>query len=114
MSHAVSPFSDRRYGVALVCAEWGVMRSSYYAAKVRREKPPEALGRRGPKNYLSDGELTERIREVLSQSPFVGEGHRKVWARFRVQGIRTSKGRCLRLMRQAGLLCPGRPVREGS
>jgi len=112
MSHVISPSSGRRYGVALVCAEWGVVRSSYYSVKAREQRPPGTLGRRGPKGCLSDEELTERIREVLAGSPFVGEGHRKAWARLRVRGIRTSKGRCLRLMRQAGLLSPGRPVRE--
>ncbi len=36
---------------------------------------------------------------------------RKVWARLRAQGIRTSKARVLRLMRQAGLLAPCRAQR---
>ncbi len=37
--------------------------------------------------------------------------HRKVWARLRAQGVRTSKARCLRLMREARLLAPGRARR---
>jgi putative transposase len=41
-------------------------------------------------------------------SPFLGEGHRKVWARLRWQDVRTSKGRVLRLMREAKLLAPTR------
>jgi putative transposase len=41
-------------------------------------------------------------------SPFLGEGHRKVWARLRWQGVRTSKARLLRLMREAQLLAPMR------
>jgi transposase InsO family protein len=45
---------------------------------------------------------------VLAASPFVGEGYRKVWARLRGAGIRTSKARVLRLMRVAGLLAPTR------
>src|SRR5262249_13602830 len=52
------------------------------------------------------GELTEHIRTVLARSPFVGEGYRKVWARLRLAGIRTSKGRVLRVLRAAGLLAP--------
>src|SRR3954471_21814636 len=39
-----------------------------------------------------------------SGSPFHGEGHRKVWARLRLAGVRTSKRRVLRLMREHGLL----------
>jgi hypothetical protein len=45
---------------------------------------------------------------VSSESPFYGEGYRKVWARLRYQGIRTSKERVRRLMRQHGLQAPQR------
>ena len=45
---------------------------------------------------------------MLARSPFVGEGYRKAWARLRLAGVRTSKGRVLRLMRAAGLLAPTR------
>jgi transposase InsO family protein len=45
---------------------------------------------------------------VLEASPFLGEGHRKVWAHLRWQNVRTSKGRVLRLMREAKLLAPTR------
>ena len=36
--------------------------------------------------------------------PFHGEGHRKVWARLRVAGLRTSRRRVLRLMRENDLV----------
>ena len=52
--------------------------------------------------------LLEKIRAVLTASPFLGEGHRKVWARLRWQGVRTAKARVLRLMRAARLLAPTR------
>jgi len=52
--------------------------------------------------------LVEKIRAVLTASPFLGEGHRKVWARLRWHGVRTSKARVLRLMREAQLLAPTR------
>jgi transposase InsO family protein len=45
---------------------------------------------------------------VLSASPFHGEGHRKLWARLRHAGTRTSLRRVLRLMRQNTLLAPTR------
>ena len=60
--------------------------------------------RRGPKNAWTDVALTEQIRSVLARFPFVGERYRKVWARLCLGGVRTSKGRVLRLMRKAGLL----------
>jgi putative transposase len=53
---------------------------------------------------MPDAALVEAIRAVLSGSPFHGEGHRKVWARLRMAGVRTSKRRVLRLMREHGLL----------
>ena len=40
---------------------------------------------------MSDDALLDAIRGVLAESPFHGEGHRKVWARLRVGGVRTSK-----------------------
>ena len=49
-----------------------------------------------------------RSATVLAAAPFLGEGHRKVWARLRWQGVRTSKARVLRLMREAQLLAPTR------
>jgi transposase InsO family protein len=57
---------------------------------------------------MSDDALTTAIRGVLAASPFHGEGHRKVWARLRHAGTRTSLRRVLRLMRENDLLAPGR------
>lgn len=57
---------------------------------------------------MSDEALTTEIRAVLAASPFHGEGHRKVWARLRCAGIRTSLRRVLRLMRENDLQAPGR------
>ena len=37
----------------------------------------------------------------IAASPFLSEDHRNVWARLRWQDVRTSKGRVLRLMREA-------------
>jgi transposase InsO family protein len=57
---------------------------------------------------MPDADLVEAIRAVLAQSPFHGEGHRKVWARLRLRGIRASLRRVLRLMREHALLAPFR------
>lgn len=70
-------------------------------------------GKRGPKTSWTDAELLELIREDLATSEWVGEGHRKVWARLRaLKDVRTSLRRVLRLMREAGLLAPTRARRE--
>ncbi len=49
---------------------------------------------------------------MLARSPFVGEGYRKLWARLRLGGVRSSKGCVLRLMREARLLAPTRVGRR--
>ena len=48
------------------------------------------------------------IRRVLQTSPFHGEGYRKAWAKLRVAGIRTSKERVRRFMREHDLQAPHR------
>ena len=107
MSQTVSPSTGRRYGRRHTCQALGVPRSTLYAVRARRERA--VLGqKRGPKTAWTDAELTAQIQETLARSPFVGEGYRKVWARLRRAGIRTSKGRVLRLMRDGGLLAPTR------
>lgn len=111
MSAERSPSADRPFGVLRTCRLLDRSRSSLYARRKRLERPQLSLVRRGPKTAWSDEELTERIRGVLSGSPFTGEGHRKVWARLRIAGVRTSKARVLRLMRVANLLAPTRAKR---
>ena len=51
--------------------------------------------------------MTE-IRRLLDAPVFAGEGYRKIWARLRHQGVRTSKDRVLRLLRAHQLLSPAR------
>ncbi len=110
MSHATSPFAERRYGVVRVTREWEMARSSFYHQRALAARPDRVLRRRGPKTAWSDAALLGKIREVLAASPFYGEGHRKVWVRLRFQEVRTSKARVLRLMREAELLAPSRTL----
>ena len=108
MSQTCSPSTQRCYGLARVCRVWEIARSTVYLSQARqaaRAAPPQ---KRGPKPRWRDEALVDRIRAVLAASPFVGEGHRKVWARLRWQGVRTSRARVLRLMREAQLLAPTR------
>lgn len=105
---------NRSFGVLRVLRVMRLLkrsRSSVYWARSRRDVLPGPGHKRGLKTSFSDAELTEQIRGVLGVTPFVGEGHRKVWARLRLKGVRTSKQRTLRLMRAAGLLAPGRAKR---
>ena len=61
---------------------------------------------------MPDHELLVAIRREIAESPFVGEGHKKITARLRLRGICTSRKRVLRLMREAGLLAPTPKVRK--
>jgi transposase InsO family protein len=110
MSQTTSPTTGRRYGLARVARLLGVARSSLYLGR-RIRRPGDEPSKRGPRTPWTDTELLTRIETVLGASPFVGEGHRKVWARLRHQGVRTSKPRVLRLMREAQLLAPSRARR---
>ncbi|HVG49883.1 MAG TPA: IS3 family transposase, partial [Rubellimicrobium sp.] len=52
---------------------------------------------------MPDAALIEAIRGVPLASPFHSEGYHKVWARLRHAGLRTSKKRARRLMRETAL-----------
>ena len=107
MSRTVSPESGKRYGLAAVCRAWRTPRATVYRSRISppRAEPPR---RSGPVGAMADAALLQTIRAVLAASPCHGEGHRKVWARVRVAGVRTSKRRGLRLMRENDLLAPSR------
>ena len=106
MSRTLSPASGRPYGLARVCRVWRASRATIY--RHLSSSRPELPRRPGPVGPMADAARLEAIRAVLTASPFHGEGHRKVWARLRVAGLRTSKRRVLRLMREHDLLAPAR------
>jgi putative transposase len=110
MSRQVSPSTDRVYGLQRVTRIWGVSRATLY----RHRRPAGVAERKrpGPCGATSDDDLVAAIRQLLTGSPFHGEGHRKLWARLRFAGLRTSRRRVLRLRREHGLLAhqrAGRP-----
>lgn len=108
MRAAISVSRNKDCGLKVVCEVAGVARSSVYAQRQAGKATAGVARRRGPKTPWGDAELVERIRAVLAESPFIGEGYRKVWAKLRFAGIRTSKDRVLRLMREHGLQAPRR------
>jgi putative transposase len=115
MSEAISESTGKRYGLERVCRVWDLARSSVYERRQRAERRAEGAlpGRRGPKPKCSDEEVLGAIQADLERSPFKGEGHRKVHARLRIlDGIRVSRKRVLRVMRENSLLSPHR-VRQG-
>lgn len=120
---AISPSAGRPYGLARVARTWRIARSTIYAqlhaerarSRAAAEDPQDPWhhqdSKRGPKTAHTDTELVSHVQRVLAESQFTGEGHRKVWAKLRMQGVRTSKVRVLRLMRENGLLAPTRSPR---
>jgi putative transposase len=106
MSRALSPSGGRPYGLARVCRTWRVARATVYRRRLPARTAPQR--RPGPVGPMPDAALVAQIRAILAASPFHGEGHRKVWARLRHAGVRTSKRRVLRLMRGHDLLAPSR------
>jgi transposase InsO family protein len=107
MSRQTSPATEQVYGLQRVTRIWGVSRATVY--RHRRSAAMVARKRPGPPGAMADEALVAAIRQLLRDSPFHGEGYRKLWARLRFAGIRTSRRRVLRLMREHGLLAHQRP-----
>lgn len=111
MSRETSAATGKTYGLQRVCRVLELPRSTIYTQQAKHNAKVVALhpARRGPKPKITDADLLAAIRTDLAASPFVGEGHRKVWARLRiVRQIRVSKDRVCRLMREHALLSPHR------
>jgi putative transposase len=111
LARSASPGTGKQYGVQRVCRIFGVARSTAYYLKAREAVPVDQRPvprKRGPVGAATDEELVAHIRRVLAESPFTGEGYRKVWARLRHQGIRTASERVRRLMREHHLQAPRR------
>lgn len=110
MSRTLSPSTSRPYGLAQVARIWRLSRATVYR---HRTIGPTAISRcPGPRGPCPDAELVEHIRQQILASRFHGEGYRKIWARLRHTGIRTSARRVRRLMGAHGLLAPHRVGRK--
>ncbi len=96
--------------LAVVCRVLEAPRSTVYARRIREASSPT---RPGPATAIGDGDLVRLIRRVIADSPFCGEGYRKVRARLRREhDVCVSGKRVLRLMRRHGLLAPQRERRR--
>lgn len=107
MSQTTSPLTRKPYGLKRVCKIWGVTRSTFYRNKAQRKGVP---AKKGPKPLTEDTKLLEKIEADLQKTPFKGEGHRKVHACLKRQGVKVSRNRVLRVMRENQLLSPHRRV----
>ncbi len=106
MSAATPTCPGSRYGIERVCRVLEFPRPAICAKRAGESQ--KAIGlrrkRRGPEPKVSDERLLETIRADLAGSPFVGQGDRKPWAWLPLAGIRFSRARVLRLMRDNQLL----------
>ena len=102
MSRQVSPSTAQVYGLLRVTRLWGVSRATLY----RHRRPTQVVERKrpGPLGAMADEDLVVEIRQLLTDSPFHGEGYRKLWARLRLAGIRAGRHRVLRLLPGRGLV----------
>lgn len=105
MSQTISPSMDKPYGLKRVCQIWEVARSSLYAKREAADKPPN---KRGPKPLIKDDQLLSMIQQDIEQTPFKGEGHRKIHARLKRGSVKVGRNRVLRVMRNHQLLSPHR------
>ena len=100
MSTTFSISARQAYGIARVCRVWGLSRASFYRHTGPAPEVANLRKRPGPVGAMSDDELVAEITKLIEDSPFHGEGYRKMWARLRHQNVFTSKERVRRLMRE--------------
>ena len=72
MSRAVSPATNRPYGVLRVARAWSMSRATVYRHRRRDEPCPRR--RPGPVGPMPDGASVDEIRRRLAESPFHGGG----------------------------------------
>ncbi|REG58745.1 hypothetical protein B0G80_1442 [Paraburkholderia sp. BL6669N2] len=84
MGRAISVSASKPFGLQRACQVLGFPRSTIYAVRARTADGVVQIipARRGPKPKMPDADLLKAIRDDLAASPFIGEGHRKVWARL--------------------------------
>ena len=105
------PDHRRRYGVARVCQIWDQPRSSFYAARPLQAgavAPASPSARRGPKPSIGDEALLAAIHADLERSRGPAKDTGRSGPGAAIDGVRVSRKRLLRLMREHGLLSPHR------
>jgi putative transposase len=89
-----------------VCEMAGVALSSVYFARKALDSAETSRPRRAAVGGYTDMQLVEQVRLVLAATAFLGDGYRKIWEKLRHRGVRASRARVLRLMREHRLRAP--------
>lgn len=111
MSRTISPSASRLYGLERVCDVWEVSRSTVYSRKKKLMRAGNSERKKpGPKPGINDCELLGLVQEDIAESPFNGEGHRKIHARLKRKNARVGRNRVLNVMKANHLLSPHRGI----
>ena len=109
MSATMSPSALKPFGIKRVFTLWNISRASIQRHKVLALRGATPKKKRGPKTCLADAQVLKEIKIVLRNSPFVGEGYRKVDVRLRAEmRVFSAPRRILRIMRENNLRAPMR------
>jgi len=108
MKDQVSESVKQVYPMQMILHVAGLSSAAYY----RKISPKKDKVRPGPKPGITDEQLLVEIRKEIGQGKFLDEGCKKTWKRLKRRGIRASKGRVHRLMRDNSLLSVTRPRPE--
>ena len=108
MKDQISETVKKIYPTSLILSVAGLSSAAYYrknAPKINKDRP-------GPKPTIADDQLLMEIRKEILESPFLDEGYKKTWKRLQRRGIKASKTRVNRVMRENDLLSVTRPKVE--
>lgn len=108
MKDQSSEAAKRAYPMRLILLVAGLTSAAYY----RKKSPKIVKARPGPKTSITDEQLLLEIRKEICEGLFLDEGCKKTWKRLRRRGIKASKGRVHRVMRDSNLLSVTRPKPE--
>jgi putative transposase len=108
MKDQVSDTVKRTYPMSMILSVAGLSSAAYY----RKNEPKDQKVRPGPRPTIGDDQLLMEIRKEILESPFLDEGYKKTWKRLQRRGIKASKKRVNRVMRENDLLSVTRPKEE--
>jgi transposase InsO family protein len=108
MKNKTSEAVKRMYPMNLILMAAGLSSAAFY----RKKSPKIVNARPGPKTDITDEQLLVEIRKEIREGLFLDEGSKKMWKRLRRKGIKASKGRVHRVMRDNNLLSVTRPKPE--
>jgi len=96
------------YPMSMIFTVAGLSSAAYY----RKNELKGQKARPGPRPAITDEQLLMAIRKEILEGLFLDEGVKKTWKRLQRRGIKASKERVNRIMRENNLLSVTRPKPE--